>query len=154
MNILSVTNALKEIKLIDLDDEFQIEIVQAITPHLPEGLALPATASGNDIRTILDTSLDALSRTAILNLDILQDHRTIVRFFNNVEKIQDANEREIDYDDSIKGNFIAALALFELILVGIALGIYVITEQSRAKIPESKILATLDIIINNLSLLQ
>ena len=38
MNILSVTNALKGIKLKELDDEFQIEIMRSLNQALPDGV--------------------------------------------------------------------------------------------------------------------
>ena len=151
MNILSVTNALKGIKLKELDDEFQIELMRLISPCLPVDISVNADSTGDDIRNILDNSLDVSTRHTILGLSVFPEQATIVRFYNNVEKIQDAKERELEYDDAIKGNFLANLALFEIIAVLLAAALYSITEQFRGKIPESKILASLDIIISNLS---
>lgn len=154
MNILSVTNALKEIKLEELDDEYQIMIMEAVAPFLPDGVVITATSSGDDIRAIIDKQLDIASRKSVLALAIMSDHRDIVRFYTSVEKIQDSQDRAVKYDDAIKGNFIANLAFFEIIAVLIMLGIYHLTKEFRGVIPESKILASLDIIINNLSNLQ
>lgn len=154
MNILSVTNALKEIKLEELDDEFQILIIQALSPVMPDGIAITASSTGSDIRAIIDKQMDVIARNAILTIDIMEDHKVIVRFYNNVEKVQDAQVRAIEFDDAIKGNFISNLAFFEIIAVLIMLGIYHITEKFRGAIPESKLLASLDIIIKNLSSLQ
>lgn len=154
MNILSVTNALKEIKLEELDDEYQIMITEALSPYLPDGVSISAQTSGDEIRSIIDKQLDAATRKTILGLDIMEDHRVIVRFYNSVEKIQDSQSRAIEFDDAIKGNFIASLAFFEIVTVLILLGIYHITSPFRGTIPESKILASLDIIISNLANLQ
>lgn len=155
MNILSVTNALKEIKIIELDDEFQIDLISLITPALANsGASFTAESSGNDLRKLLDTEVDAMTRTELMQINLFPDHSSVVRFYTNVEKIQNAKEREQEYDDAIKGNFLSSLALFEIIAVFIVLAIYQITEPFRGKIPESKIIAGLDIIIANLSNLQ
>lgn len=150
MNILSVTNALKEIKLKDLDDEFQTTILSRLNIHLPEGIVVTTDVSGNDIRLIFDEIIDPFVKLKILELNII-DNRDIVRFFNNVEKVQQYKIREVEYDDAIKGNFISTFSLFVTICVGILMGIYVTTDNSRGVIPESRVLSMAATVVDSLA---
>ena len=151
MNILSVTNALKEIKLQDLDDEFQINIMSKLNDVLPEGICITAESSGNDIRKIVDSGLEPAIRSNVMSLDFISKHEAVVRFFNNVEKVQQSKIREVEYDDAIKGNFISTFSFFVIICVGLLMGIYVTTEETRGKVPESKVLNIVNYAVNSLA---
>ena len=152
MNILSVSNALKEIKISQLDDEFQTELVHVLTPAFAEsGANMSTELSGDDLKRILNNDLTPATKTAMMNLNMFMDHGVVIRFYSNVEKIQQAMIQELNHDDDIKASFLSNLAVFEIVAVLITLGIYHLTEPFRGKIPESKILAGLDVIINNLS---
>lgn len=138
MNILSVTNALKGIKLKELDDEFQIEIMRSLNQALPDGVNVTAESTGDEIRRIIDVDVPVLERNNLMQVDLMTDHKLIVRFFNNIERIQLANEKDSDYEDSLKGNIFASGAWICVIIVSIAMALYVLSADSRGKVPESR----------------
>lgn len=150
MNILSVTNALKEIKLSDLDDEFQTTILSRLNIHMPEGTVITTEVNGNELRSMIDEISDPFTKLKILELNLI-DNRDIVRFFNNVEKIQQNKLREVEYDDAIKGNFFSTLSFFCIIFVLILMGIYTLTPHSRGTVPESQVLGVIEYAVRSMS---
>ena len=154
MNILSVTNALKEIKLKELDDEFQIVIVSLLNNCLPDSVSISRDSSGDDIRLIIDSGLDPIVRSQLLSIEFISDQTTVVRFYNNVEKVQQYRVREVEYDDAIKGNFFSTGSFFIIVIVLLLAGIYASTENTRGKIPESRILTVFDHAVQSLAKLQ
>ena len=151
MNILSVTNALKEIKLKELDDEFQINIAATLNTHLPDTVTVSGESSGDDIRTMIDTAIDAVSRVQLLGIEFISGQQAVVRFYNNVEKVQQSKIRHVEYDDAIKGNFFSTCSFFIIIVVLVLVGIYEATDSTRGKIPESRILTVLDYAVQSLA---
>lgn len=139
MNILSATNALKGIKLKELDDEFQIAIMNAVNTAFPDSVKVTAEATGDDIRRLIDNELPTVSRLELMRVNIFTVSNDIVRFYNHVEKLQEAAQQALQYDDAIKGNFITNIALLVIIVVIALMGLYVYTEDTRGKIPESKV---------------
>ena len=139
MNILSATNALKGIKLKELDDEFQIAIMNAVNTAFPDSVKVTAEATGDDIRRLIDNELPTVSRLELMRVNIFTVSNDIVRFYNHVEKLQEAAQQALQYDDAIKGNFITNIALLVIIVVIALMGLYVYTEDTRGNIPESKV---------------
>ena len=139
MNILSATNALKEIKLSELDDEFQIAIMNVLNQALPDGVSISGELNGADIRKVVDTEIPNSSRRDLMQSTIFAHPNDIVRFYNNVERLQEAHIQAIIYDDAIKGNFITNMAVLAIILVVSLMGIYVYTNDTRGKVPDSKV---------------
>ncbi len=151
MNILSTTNALKGIKLKELDDEFQIAIMNVVNAAFPDSVKVTAEATGDDIRRLIDNELPATSRLELMRVNILIQSNDIVRFYNHVEKLQEAAQQALQYDDAIKGNFITNIALLSIIVVVALTGLYVYTEDTRGKIPESKVGQIATKIVDNLT---
>lgn len=151
MNILSVTNALKEIKLKELDDEFQIAIMNALNNVLTDNVKVGFDSSGDDMRRTIDHELNAVERTQIMQVRIFEDDRDIVRFFNNVEKVQQSHSQALQFDDAIKGNFFTITAVTITFVVLFMLGLYVATEESRGKVPDSRVLSVLNNIVSSLA---
>lgn len=151
MNILSATNALKGIKLKELDDEFQIAIMNVVNPAFPDTVRITGDTTGDDIRKLIDNELPASSRMELMKSAIFAENNDIVRFYNNVEKLQEAQQQAVNYDDAIKGNFITNLALLVFILVVGLMAVYIYTEETRGKIPESRVGHIAEKIVDNLT---
>lgn len=139
MNILSATNALKGIKLKELDDEFQIAIMNAVNNAFPDTVRICGDSTGELMRQLIDNELPVVARSELMRSAIFNEPNDIVRFFNNVERIQEAHQQAIVYDDAIKGNFITNLGLLAIIVVVVLVGLYVFTEDTRGKVPDSKV---------------
>ena len=154
MNILSATNALKGIKLKELDDEFQIAIMNAVNTAFPDSVKVTAEATGDDIRRLIDNELPTVSRLELMRVNIFTVSNDIVRFYNHVEKLQEAAQQALQYDDAIKGNFITNIALLVIIVVVSLTGLYVYTEDTRGKISESKVGHIAIKIVDNLTKTQ
>ena len=154
MNILSTTNALKGIKLKELDDEFQIAIMNVVNAAFPDSVIVTAEATGEEIRRLIDQELPATSRLELMRVAIFAENNDIVRFYNNVEKLQEAAQQALQYDDAIKGNFITNIALLVIIVVVALMGLYVYTENTRGKISESKVGHIATKIVDNLTKTQ
>lgn len=154
MNILSATNALKGIKLKELDDEFQIAIMNVINAAFPDSVKVTADATGDEIRRLIDHELPATSRLELMRVNILAENIDIVRFYNHVEKLQEAAQQALQYDDAIKGNFITNIALLVIIVIISLMGLYVYTEDTRGNIPESKVGHMAIKIVDNLTKTQ
>ena len=154
MNILSATNALKGIKLKELDDEFQIAIMNAVNTAFPDSVKVTAEATGDDIRRLIDNELPTVSRLELMRVSIFAENIDIVRFYNHVEKLQEAAQQALQYDDAIKGNFITNIALLVIIVIIALMGLYVYTEDTRGNIPESKVGHIATKIVDNLTKTQ
>lgn len=154
MNILSATNALKGIKLKELDDEFQIAIMNVVNAAFPDSVKVTAEATGDDIRRLIDNELPTVSRLELMRVNIFTVSNDIVRFYNHVEKLQEAAQQTLQYDDAIKGNFITNIALLVIIVVVAMTGLYVYTEDTRGKISESKVGQIATKIVDNLTKTQ
>ncbi len=154
MNILSATNALKGIKLKELDDEFQIAIMNVVNTAFPDSVKVTAEATGDEIRRLIDHELPTVSRLELMRVNIFAENIDIVRFYNHVEKLQEAAQQALQYDDAIKGNFITNIALLVIIVVIALMGLYVYTEDTRGKIPESKVGHIATKIVDNLTKTQ
>ena len=154
MNILSTTNALKGIKLKELDDEFQIAIMNVVNAAFPDSVKVTAEATGDEIRRLIDHELPATSRLELMRVNIFTQSNDIVRFYNHVEKLQEAAQQALQYDDAIKGNFITNIALLVIIVVVALTGLYVYTEDTRGKISESKVGHIAIKIVDNLTKTQ
>ena len=154
MNILSATNALKGIKLKELDDEFQIAIMNVVNTAFPDSVKVTAEATGDDIRRLIDNELPTVSRLELMRVNIFTVSNDIVRFYNHVEKLQEADQQALQYDDAIKGNFITNIALLVIIVVVALTGLYVYTEDTRGKISESKVGHIATKIVDNLTKTQ
>ena len=154
MNILSATNALKGIKLKELDDEFQIAIMNAVNTAFPDSVKVTAEATGDDIRRLIDNELPTVSRLELMRVNIFTVCNDIVRFYNHVEKLQEVAQQTLQYDDAIKGNFITNIALLSIIVVVALTGLYVYTEDTRGKISESKVGHIAIKIVDNLTKTQ
>lgn len=154
MNILSATNALKGIKLKELDDEFQIAIMNVVNAAFPDSVKVTAEATGDDIRRLIDNELPTVSRLELMRVNIFTVSNDIVRFYNHVEKLQEAAQQTLQYDDAIKGNFITNIALLVIIVVVSLTGLYVYTEDTRGKISESKVGQIAIKIVDNLTKTQ
>lgn len=150
MNILSATNALKEIKLSELDDEFQIAIMNVLNQALPDGVSISGELNGVGIRKVIDTEIPNSSRRDLMQSTIFAHLNDIVRFYNNVERLQEVRIQAIIYDDAIKGNFITNMAVLAIILVVSLMGIYVYTNDTRGKVPDSKVAHIAIKIVDNL----
>lgn len=150
MNILSATNALKGIKLKELDDEFQIALMLIVNDAFPDSVKVTGEATGDEIRQLIDCELTAVSRAALMRVDILESN-DIVRFYNNVEKLQESAQQALNYDDAIKGNFITNMALLVIIVVLTLMGIYVYTNDTRGKVSDSKVGHIATKIVDNLT---
>ena len=150
MNILSATNALKGIKLKELDDEFQIALMLIVNDAFPDSVKVTGEATGDEIRQLIDRELTAVSRAALMRVDILESN-DIVRFYNNVEKLQESAQQALNYDDAIKGNFITNMALLVIIVVLTLMGIYVYTNDTRGKVSDSKVGHIATKIVDNLT---
>lgn len=151
MNILSATNALKGIKLKELDDEFQIAIMNVVNAAFPDSVRITGDTTGDDIRKLIDNELPASSRMELMKSAIFAENNDIVRFYNNVEKLQEAQQQAVNYDDAIKGNFITNIALLVFILVIGLMTVYIYTEETRGKIPESRVGHIAEKIVDNLT---
>ena len=151
MNILSATNALKGIKLKELDDEFQIAIMNVVNAAFPDSVIVTAEATGEEIRRLIDQELPATSRLELMRVAIFAENNDIVRFYNNVEKLQEAAQQAMNYDDAIKGNFISNLAFLVIIVVIALMAIYLYTEDTRGKVPESRVGRIATKIVDNLA---
>lgn len=151
MNILSATNALKEIKLSELDDEFQIAIMNVLNQALPDGVSISGEVTGAGIRKVIDTEIPNSSRRDLMQSTIFALPNDIVRFYNNVERLQEVRIQAIIYDDAIKGNFITNMAVLAIILVVSLMGIYVYTNDTRGKVPDSKVANIAIKIVDNLT---
>lgn len=151
MNILSATNALKGIKLKELDDEFQIAIMNIVNSAVPDSVTITGEATGDEIRNIIDSELPALSRTELMKNPIFSESSDIVRFYNNVEKLQEAQQQAMLYDDAIKGNFITNIALLVIIIVVGMMGLYAYTEDTRGTVPDSRVAHMAVKIVDNLA---
>lgn len=151
MNILSATNALKGIKLKELDDEFQIALMLLVNDAFPDSVKVTGEATGDEIRRLIDQELTATSRAALMRVAIFADSNDIVRFYNNVEKLQEAAQQALIYDDAIKGNFITNIAFLVIILVVSLMGVYVFTNDTRGQIPDSKVGHIATKIVDNLT---
>lgn len=151
MNILSATNALKEIKLSELDDEFQIAIMNVLNRALPDGVSISGELNGVGIRKVIDTEIPNSSRRDLMQSTIFALPNDIVRFYNNVERLQEVRIQAIIYDDAIKGNFITNMAVLAIILVVSLMGIYVYTNDTRGKVPDSKVANIAIKIVDNLT---
>lgn len=151
MNILSATNALKEIKLSELDDEFQIAIMNVLNRALPDGVSISGELNGVGIRKVIDTEIPNSSRRDLMQSTIFVHPNDIVRFYNNVERLQEVRIQAIIYDDAIKGNFITNMAVLAIILVVSLMGIYVYTNDTRGKVPDSKVAHIAIKIVDNLT---
>lgn len=154
MNILSATNALKGIKLKELDDEFQIAIMNVVNTAFPDSVKVTAEATGDEIRRLIDHELPVTSRLELMRVNILAENNDIVRFYNHVEKLQEAAQQTLQYDDAIKGNFITNIALLVIIVIIALMGLYVYTEDTRGNIPESKVGHIATKIVDNLTKTQ
>lgn len=154
MNILSATNALKGIKLKELDDEFQIAIMNVVNTAFPDSVKVTAEATGDEIRRLIDHELPTVSRLELMRVNIFTVSNDIVRFYNHVEKLQEAAQQALQYDDAIKGNFITNIALLVIIVVIALMGLYVYTEDTRGNIPESKVGHIATKIVDNLTKTQ
>lgn len=154
MNILSATNALKGIKLKELDDEFQIAIMNVVNTAFPDSVKVTAEATGDEIRRLIDHELPTVSRLELMRVSIFAENIDIVRFYNHVEKLQEAAQQALQYDDAIKGNFITNIALLVIIVIIALMGLYVYTEDTRGKIPESKVGHIATKIVDNLTKTQ
>ena len=154
MNILSATNALKGIKLKELDDEFQIAIMNVVNTAFPDSVKVTAEATGDDIRRLIDNELPTVSRLELMRVNIFTVCNDIVRFYNHVEKLQEVAQQTLQYDDAIKGNFITNIALLSIIVVVALTGLYVYTEDTRGKISESKVGHIAIKIVDNLTKTQ
>ena len=154
MNILSATNALKGIKLKELDDEFQIAIMNVVNNAFPDSVKVTAEATGDEIRRLIDHELPTVSRLELMRVNIFAENIDIVRFYNHVEKLQEAAQQALQYDDAIKGNFITNIALLVIIVIIALMGLYVYTEDTRGKIPESKVGHIATKIVDNLTKTQ
>ena len=150
MNILSATNALKGIKLKELDDEFQIALMLIVNDAFPDSVKVTGEATGDEIRQLIDRELTAVSRAALMRVAILESN-DIVRFYNNVEKLQESAQQALNYDDAIKGNFITNMALLVIIVVLTLMGIYVYTNDTRGKVSDSKVGHIATKIVDNLT---
>lgn len=150
MNILSATNALKGIKLKELDDEFQIALMLIVNDAFPDSVKVTGEATGDEIRQLIDRELTTVSRAALMRVDILESN-DIVRFYNNVEKLQESAQQALNYDDAIKGNFITNMALLVIIVVLTLMGIYVYTNDTRGKVSDSKVGHIATKIVDNLT---
>ena len=150
MNILSATNALKGIKLKELDDEFQIALMLIVNDAFPDSVKVTGEATGDEIRQLIDCELTAVSRAALMRVAILESN-DIVRFYNNVEKLQESAQQALNYDDAIKGNFITNMALLVIIVVLTLMGIYVYTNDTRGKVSDSKVGHIATKIVDNLT---
>ena len=151
MNILSATNALKGIKLKELDDEFQIALMLIVNDAFPDSVKVTGEATGDEIRRLIDQELTATSRATLMRVAIFAESNDIVRFYNNVEKLQEAAQQALNYDDAIKGNFITNLAFLAIIVVATLMGIYVYTNDTRGKVPDSKVGHIATKIVDNLT---
>ena len=154
MNILSATNALKGTKLKELDDEFQIAIMNVVNAAFPDSVKVTAEATGDDIRRLIDNELPATARLELMRVNIFTVSNDIVRFYNRVEKLQEAAQQALQYDDAIKGNFITNIALLVIIVIIALMGLYVYTEDTRGNIPESKVGHIATKIVDNLTKTQ
>lgn len=151
MNIVSVTNALKEIKIKQLDDEFQIALIQTLNESLPDGFTVSAESSGTSIRKMFDEDIGAIARAAIMSSNVFSDTATMVRFYNNVEKVQESQAREVQYGDAIKGSVISNFGILAIIIVLTLMGIYLVTVESRGYVPESKTLSAIEYVLSSLA---
>lgn len=151
MNILSATNALKGIKLKELDDEFQIALMLIVNDAFPDSVKVTGEATGDEIRQLIDRELTAVSRAALMRVAIFAESNDIVRFYNNVEKLQESAQQALNYDDAIKGNFITNMALLVIIVVLTLMGIYVYTNDTRGKVSDSKVGHIATKIVDNLT---
>ena len=151
MNILSATNALKEIKLKELDDEFQIALMNVINKAFPDTIRISCESTGDEIRKLIDTELPADARTELMQSSVFHDRNDIVRFFNNVERLQETHQRLVEFDDAVKGNFITSMAFLVIIVVVGLMTLYVLTENTRGKVPDSRVAHMAINIVDNLT---
>ena len=86
-----------------------------------------------------------------MRVAIFAESNDIVRFYNNVEKLQESAQQALNYDDAIKGNFITNMALLVIIVVLTLMGIYVYTNDTRGKVSDSKVGHIATKIVDNLT---
>ena len=151
MNILSATNALKEIKLNELDDEFQIAIMNVVNMAFPDSVHIGGSSTGADIRKVIDNELPVQARVELMQAAVFEERNDIIRFFNNIEKVQEIHTQKVNYDDAIKGSFITAMAILVILIVGFLMSLYVLTEDTRGEVVDSRVASIVTKVVDNLA---
>lgn len=149
MNILNMVIALKDIKIKELDDEFQIIIFKFFNEDPDIDITITDTMTGSEIRGLIENQ-GALVRSKIFNKSIINDSQTIVRFYAGVDKIQDNLQQKIIYDDAVKETFFINFGFFIIIVVALCMGLYHLSKDSRGYIPPSGIATVVGIIFEGL----
>ena len=150
MNVLNVAKTLKDIKLKQLDDEFQSRITEVINPLFPLNININSDTTGDEILTLLDTDVPRELRVNIMNTVIFSDD-AIRRFFNDVDRCQRDMVKNVEFDDSVKSKFLSHTALFLIIAVLLMMGGYAITTSTRGDLPPSKSISVISYIVKALS---
>lgn len=150
MNVQHTATALGEIKISQLDDEFQLTILNIINPLFPADISISSETTGKEIKALIDSKVPREQRVTIMKAVVFSGD-TVRRFYNEIEKCQQAAIRDNEYGDSVKSNFIAQSALLEIIVVVILMAIYSNTAEVRGEIPESRVGIVIGHILTGLS---
>ena len=150
LNVLNVARALKEIKIKQLDDEFQQAIIGVINPLFPVNINISSETSGDELIRLLDNDVPRELRMTIIAA-IVFDNDDIRRFYTDVERCQRDNVRNVEFDDNVKGNFILNNAFLVIVVVSVMMVIYVKSSVVRGNLPPSNSLPVIALIVKALS---
>lgn len=125
--------------------------MNVINKAFPDTIRISCESTGDEIRKLIDTELPADARTELMQSSVFHDRNDIVRFFNNVERLQETHQRLVEFDDAVKGNFITSMAFLVIIVVVGLMTLYVLTENTRGKVPDSRVAHMAISIVDNLT---
>ncbi len=150
MNVLNVAKTLKDIKIKQLDDEFQSRITEVINPLFPLSININSETTGDGILTLLDNEVPRELRVSIMNTAIFTGD-DIRRFFLEVERCQRDMVKNVEFDDDVKSSFLSHTAFFVILVVAGMMAVYVYSPDARGDIPTSKSISIISYIVKALS---
>lgn len=149
MKILNMLIAAEEIKLNELDDEFQILILDFFNNDVDCDVTITSDMDGKQIRSIIENQ-SVHVRQYLLSRDVTGDSSVIVRFFSNIERIKEKAVISERHSDNVKETFFINLSVAILFITLLVVGIYGITTESRGIIPSSNIGKTIGVFLDGL----
>ena len=150
MNVLNIANALKEIKIKQLDDELQVKIISVINKAFPLNVNISSETTGSEIIDLLDNDVPRELREGIIQATVFVDDE-IRRFFVEIDRVKREMVKNVDYDDTVKSTFISHGAFLIIIIVFAMMGGYTLTTSVRGELPESRVLPVIQYLIHSLS---